>query len=134
MSDYQPMIRDLPKDQRPRERLHAFGPNSLSDTELMAILLRFGTEGESVIRVAERLLSTFVSLKGLAQASADDLATIKGIGPAKAAELMAALEIGKRLAAFTDAPRPTIRCPQDVYQLIGTEMRYLSQEQFRTLS
>jgi DNA repair protein RadC len=134
MSEYQPMIRDLPRDQRPRERLASFGVSSLSDTELLAILLRVGSAKESVIRLAERLLSHFGSLKGLAQASADDLQETKGIGEAKACELLAALEIGKRLAAFTDAPRPTIRCPQDIYQLVGTEMRFLSQEQFRTLS
>lgn len=134
MPDYQPMIRDLPRDQRPRERLLSFGASALSDTELLAIMLRAGSASESVIRLAERLLSHFQSLKGLAQASADDLATLKGIGPAKAAEILACLEIGKRLAAYTDAPRPCIRSPQDVYQIVGAEMRYLSQEQFRTLS
>lgn len=134
MSEYQPMIRDLPRDQRPRERLLSYGASTLSDTELFAILLRVGSAQESVIRLAERLLHHFRSIKGIAQATADDLACVKGIGPAKACELLAALEIGKRLAAFSDAPRPTIRRPDDVYQLVGSEMRYLSQEQFRTVA
>ncbi|MDQ2732422.1 MAG: DNA repair protein RadC, partial [Armatimonadota bacterium] len=133
MSTYQTMIRDMPRDQRPRERLLAIGASALSDTELLAILLRVGSAQESVIRLAERLLHHFGSIKGLAQASPDQLAEVKGIGPAKACEILSALELGKRLAAFTDAPRPSIRSPQDVYTLVGTEMRYLAQEQFRTL-
>jgi DNA repair protein RadC len=133
MSDYSVMIRDLPADQRPRERLAAYGPQALSTAELLALLLRSGTAQESVIRLAERLLAQFGSLKGVATASLAELAQVRGIGPAKAAELTAAVELGKRLAAFVDAPRPVIRCPEDIANLVGPEMRYLPQEQFRVL-
>ena len=133
LSEYQILIRDLPADERPRERLLAYGAAALSNTELVAILLRAGTAQESVLRLSERLLHRFENIRGLAQASPADLTQVHGIGPAKSAELLAALELGKRLAAFVDAPRPTIHGPQDVYQLVGVEMRYLGQEQFRTL-
>ncbi|HET6383097.1 MAG TPA: DNA repair protein RadC [Armatimonadota bacterium] len=134
MSEYQTMIRDLPQNQRPRERLLEFGASALSDTELLAILLRVGSARESVLRLAERLLHHFGSIKGIAQATAVDLSEVKGIGPAKSTELLAAIELGIRLSRFSEAPRPTIRSPQNVYDLFGSEMRYLSQEQFRTLS
>jgi DNA repair protein RadC len=133
MAEYCLMIRDLPADERPRERLTAYGPQALRSAELLALLLRSGTKEESVIRLGERLLSHFQSLKGLATATADELVQVKGIGPAKAAELMAAFELGKRLAASVDGPKPTIRCPEDIANLVGPEMRYLQQEQFRVL-
>ena len=128
MADYTVMIRDLPADERPRERMAAYGPQALRTSELLALLLRSGTHEESVIRLAERLLSHFNSLWGRAIASGAELAQVKGIGPAKAAELMAAFELGKRLAASVDGPRPLIRCPEDVANLVGPEMRYLQQE------
>src|SRR5437763_753918 len=77
--------------------------------------------------------STFGSLKGIATASIPELAKMKGIGPAKAAELVACVELGKRLAAFVEAPRPVIRCPEDIANLLSPEMHYLQQEQFRVL-
>src|SRR4051794_35218019 len=125
MSDYTVMIRDLPAEQRPRERLAAFGPQALSTAELLALLLRSGTREESVIRLAERLLAHFQSLKGIALASGAELTQVRGIGQAKAAELMAAIELGKRLAASVDGPRPVIRCPEDIANLVAPEMRYL---------
>jgi DNA repair protein RadC len=133
MADYSIMIRDLPEDQRPRERLAAHGPQALSAAELLALLLRSGTAKESVIRLAERLLAQFGSLKGIAGATLNELAQVKGIGPAKAAEVIAAVELGKRLATFVDTPRPVIRCPEDIANLVAPEMRYLRQEQFRVL-
>jgi DNA repair protein RadC len=133
MAEYSVMIRDLPAEQRPRERLAAHGPQALSTAELLALLLRSGTQQESVLRVAERLLANFASLKGIATASVAELAAVRGIGPAKAAELVAAVELGKRLAAFVDSPRPIIRCPDDIANLVAPEMRYLRQEQVRVL-
>jgi DNA repair protein RadC len=133
MSDYQPMIRDLPDDERPRERLIRNGPHVLSNTELLAILIRVGRKGESVIRVAERLLAEVGSLRGLAQSSHEDLTKVNGIGQVKATELLAALELGKRVSAFSDDSRPIIHSPGDVYRLFGMDMRFLSQEQFRVL-
>jgi DNA repair protein RadC len=130
--EYKLMIRDLPLDLRPRERLVYAGPGALNDAELLAIILRVGTGGENVIRMAERLLTKFGSIAGLAQASLDELAQQHGMGQAKATQIKAALELGKRLAA-TPAGRPQVRSPGDVANLLMMEMGLLQQEHLRTV-
>jgi DNA repair protein RadC len=97
--EYAPLIRDMPKGERPRERLRRMGAKAMSNAELMAITLRTGVGGESVLRLAERLLAHFGGLPGLARASLSELRTVKGIGPAKAVQIKAALELGRRLLA-----------------------------------
>jgi DNA repair protein RadC len=126
------MIRDLPVDLRPRERMVYAGPGALNDAELLAIILRVGVGGENVIRMAERLLAKFGSVAGLAQASLDELANQHGMGQAKATQIKAALELGKRLAA-SPAGRPQIRSPQDAANLLMMEMGLLEQEHLRTV-
>ena len=88
--EYTPMIRDLPVDLRPRERMVFAGPNPLNTAELLAIILRVGGRGENVIRMAERLLTKFGGIAGLAQASLDELAHEHGMGQAKATQIKAA--------------------------------------------
>ena len=85
---------------RPRERLIQVGSMAVSTAELLAIILRTGTGGENVLRLAERLLATFSNLPGLSRASVTELTAVKGIGPAKAVEIKASLELGRRLLAF----------------------------------
>ncbi|MCC6453962.1 MAG: DNA repair protein RadC [Caldilineaceae bacterium] len=126
------MIRDLPMDLRPRERMVYAGPSALNDAELLAIILRVGGRGENVIRMAERLLATFGSVAGLAQASLDELAAQHGMGQAKATQIKAALELGKRLAA-TPSGRAQVRSPADVANLLMVEMGLLEQEHLRTV-
>ena len=96
------MVRDLPDMERPREKLLLKGAQSLSDAELLAILLRTGTKEDSVIRVAEKLLSVYKneSLGEFANLSVNDFSKIKGIGKVKAITVLAALELGKRLACL----------------------------------
>ncbi len=130
---YSLLIRDLPADERPRERLIKYGAESLSAAELLAILLRTGVAGLSAMGLAQRLLSQFGSLRGVAQASVETLSTVNGLGPAKAAQLRAAFEIGKRNAAFVDAARPLIRSPQDVANLLIPELAGELREQFRAM-
>ncbi len=130
---YSPTIKDMPKGERPRERLQHYGAGSLSSTELLAILLRTGVDGENVIRLAERLLSQFGGLPGVAQASFDELCQIKGIGPAKVTQLKAALELGRRLLVASPEDKPTIQSPADVASLVGSEMSFLLQEEFWVL-
>ena len=131
--DYRPMIRDLPEDLRPRERLTYAGAASLSTAELLAIVLRVGNQGESAIRLAERMLAQFGGVVGLAQASFDELCQVHGIGMAKAAQMQAAVELGRRLAAAAPVDRPQIRTPADVANLLMLEMSLLEQEQLRTV-
>lgn len=132
-ADYVLMMRDLPTDLRPRERMLYVGPSALSTTELIAIILRDGVRGENVLRMAERLLSTFGGISGLAQASMDELCAVHGIGEAKATQIKAALELGKRLLAAAPGEKPQIRSPGDIANLLMLEMSLLEQEQLRVL-
>ena len=131
--DYRPLIRDMPSDERPRERLRQRGPAALSNSELMAILLRTGVRGENVLSLASRLLARFDGLAGLARASFGELCGERAVGEAKAAQLMAALELGKRLVSTQPDERATVRSPQDVANLLMAEMAFLEQEHLRVV-
>jgi len=131
--EYHLLIRDLPADLRPRERLAYAGAASLSAAELLAIILRVGGRGENVIRMAERLLAQFGGIAGLAQAGYDELCLQHGVGEAKAAQILAAMELGKRLAATLPHDRPQVRSPADVANLLMLEMGLLPQEHLRTV-
>jgi DNA repair protein RadC len=130
---YQPMMRDLPVDLRPRERLAQYGAGVLNNAELLAIILRVGGRGENVVRMAERLLSQFDGLAGLAQAGFDELCHQHGMGEAKATQIKAALELGRRLQATSPHARPQITGPADVASLLQLEMSLLEQEQLRAV-
>jgi DNA repair protein RadC len=127
------MIRDLPMDLRPRERLVYAGAGALSTAELLAIILRVGGRGENVIRMAERLLAHFGGIAGLAQASFDELCQQHGMGEAKATQIKAALELGRRLLVAAPQDRPQVRSPADVANLLMLEMGLLEQEHLRTV-
>lgn len=108
---YVPMIRDLPAEERPRERLMHAGARAVSSAELLAIILRTGVDGENVLRLAERLLAQMNGLPGLAQATVAEITQVKGIGPAKAVQIKAALEMGRRLMAAAPQERPRVTSP-----------------------
>ena len=127
------MIRDLPMAERPRERLRGYGASSLSNAELIAILLRVGVKGENVVEVATQLLARFNGLPGIARASFDEICEQHGIGEAKAAQLLAALELGRRLASLQQEERPTVTSPRDVANLLMGEMAFLEQEHLRVV-
>ncbi len=133
--EYRPlMIRDLPDSERPRERLLAAGAQALSEAELLAIILRTGVRGTSAIALAQHLLSTFGGLRGLARTTPLELQQrVKGLGPAKAAQLMAALEIGRRLARATPDERPKVTSPEDAATLLMPDMAHLEQEVMRVI-
>ena len=111
----------------------AFGAQALSNAELLAILLRTGNPQETALEVAQRLLSQPGGLRYLAEASLEELKGQRGIGLAKAAQIKAAIELGRRLAAFRPE-RPVIKGPADAAHLLMDEMRYLDREHFRTIS
>ncbi|KAF0819376.1 MULTISPECIES: RadC family protein [unclassified Cytobacillus] len=124
------LIKDFPQDERPRERFVQNGPQSLSNHELIAILLRTGTKDESVLQLANRLLTHFEGLRLLKDASLDEITAIKGIGAAKAIQVLAAVEIGRRISTLTYDDRYIIRSPEDGANYVMHEMRFLSQEHF----
>jgi len=130
---YSIAIRDLPTEERPRERLEKYGADALATAELLAILIRTGTPQESAVGLAERLLSEFGSLRAVAMASVSELSGVRGIGRVKAIQIAAAVELGRRLAAFSEEDRPRIRGPADVARLLMPELRDAPQEEFRVL-
>jgi DNA repair protein RadC len=129
----QPRINDMASEDRPRERLALSGPEALSNAELLAILLRTGMEGENVVRLSERILAQHGGLVGLLKISYSDLKNVKGIGPAKAAQLKAAVELGRRIAAASPAEKPTISSPAEAANILMYEMRALDQEVVKVL-
>ncbi|UOQ46443.1 DNA repair protein RadC [Halobacillus salinarum] len=124
------MIKDVPKEERPRERLIELGPSHLSNQELLAILLGSGTKFESVVDLSKRLLVHFEGLLLLKDASVEELRAIRGIGLAKAVLLIAAIELGKRMQQMKPVERYMIRSPEDGADFVMEEMRDLKQEHF----
>lgn len=125
---YNLRIKDLPKDERPRERLHKYGPENLRDSDLLAIILKSGFKGTTAIQLGEQILLAFEgNLKQMADHKAKQFQKIKGVGEAKAAQIVAAFELGKRLARF-HAERDKITSPADVADLMMSKMRYLQKE------
>lgn len=131
--DYRPLIRDMPAEERPRERLRVHGASALSNAELLAILLRVGSNGENVLSLAQRLLTRFDGLAGLGRASFSELCAERAVKEAKAAQLLAAMELGKRIISAQPDQRAVVRSPQDVYTLLGAEMALLEQEHLRVI-
>ncbi|MFL6557207.1 MAG: UPF0758 domain-containing protein, partial [Bacillus sp. (in: firmicutes)] len=117
------MIRDFPQDERPRERFIQHGPQSLSNHELVAILLRTGTKDESVLQLSNRLLTHFEGLRLLKAATLEEMTEIKGIGSAKAVQILAAVEIGRRIANLDYKDRYVIRSPEDGAKYVMNDMR-----------
>ncbi|MDQ2688001.1 MAG: DNA repair protein RadC [Armatimonadota bacterium] len=126
-------MKELPADQRPRERLYAAGAHALTTAELIAIIIRVGTHERSAVSLGELLLAHFGNIKGVACASVEELSKIKGIGPAKAAQIKAAIEFGNRLTLFTEDVRPAIGGPRDVANLLMPDLRYLKKETLKSI-
>lgn len=125
-------IREMPQDDRPREKLLARGADALTDSELIAIQLRTGLVGANAVQVAGQLLERFGSLSGLSRCTLDELSDIPGIGPAKAMQLVATFKLGQRLARETYA-QSKIDTPELVYELLSAEMRGLHKESLRVV-
>ena len=120
----------MPSEERPRERLIAYGADALSVSELLAILLRTGTEQRSAVALADYILAQLGGIRGVSKATIEELAQIHGIGPAKAAQIKAAIEFGRRLVASDPQERPKIRSPRDVYDMLGPGLRDEGREHF----
>lgn len=122
---------DLPVEERPRERLYQHGEEALSAQELLQVILGRGVAGESVSVTAQKLITRFGNLKSLSEASLEELSSVKGIGLAKAAQLKAAFEIGRRLTFAPPAANgKELNTPEKVYQLIRSKLKDHSREHF----
>lgn len=124
------LIREIPADERPRERMMQYGASSLSNAELLAILLRTGTASQSAVHIAERVLSQTGGLKGLTDSTIETLVQIKGVGPAKAIQVLAGVELGRRISRLMPDERLAIRSPQDAAEFMMDELQHLTQEHF----
>ncbi|TCL70951.1 DNA replication and repair protein RadC [Hydrogenispora ethanolica] len=128
-----PTIKDLPLEERPRERLIHNGPEHLAAAELIAIILRTGSANRTAINVAEELIATYKDLRGLAKASVAEIAHCHGIGPAKAVQLKAAFELGRRVLTSNPVQQPAIRNPQDIFDLLKASFQDLDREHFKVV-
>jgi DNA repair protein RadC len=126
-------MKDQPMSERPRERLLAHGPTALSPAELVAIMLRTGLKGTNVVDIGKEVIGKFGSLRGLAQASVDDLQAIKGIGPDKGATLVAAFALAKRMADEMRSEDPLLDTPEAVANLMREDARLRRVESFQIL-
>jgi DNA repair protein RadC len=126
-------ITDLATEERPRERLLHLGPQALAASELLAILLRVGVPGENAVQVGQRLLKNFGGISGLQRAPMAELCNQRGIGEAKAAQIKAAIELGRRLTLESPEETPVVNSPADAAALLMYEMSALEQEHLRVI-
>lgn len=127
------VLKDIPAAARPREKLLTLGPAALADAELIALLLRTGLRGTSVLQLAQQLLDAFGGLQGLLQASAADLKRIKGLGPAKRAEITAVMELARRSLAQRLAQRTVLSSPQEVKDFLRLQLAHEEHEVFAVM-
>ncbi len=130
---YTQSIREMLPDDRPREKLVKFGPGALTDSELLAILLRVGVAGENVVSLSQRLLKEHGGLNGLSRVPLSQLCELRGMGEAKASQLKAALELGRRLLLAEPDQRLQIRSPGDLASPLMLEMAELEQEHLKVI-
>jgi DNA repair protein RadC len=131
--EYHPTVHDIPPDDRPRERLQKFGADTLSTSDLLAIILRTGTKHENVMELATKLLIKYGGLSGLISADFHELSAEYGLGLAKTAQLKAALELGKRLSMQQPSKRFQIRSADDAANVVRMEMMFLDHEEMHIL-
>jgi DNA repair protein RadC len=127
-------IHDLPVSERPRERLQRLGVEALSAQEILALILGRGISGESVMVTAQRLLSRFGGLKGIAGASLEELSQVRGIGLAKSSQIKAAMELASRVEGYSEAAGKTfVKTPDDVATLVQGRLKGKKKEYFLAL-
>jgi len=127
------LLKDLPEDARPREKLLARGPGALSDAELLALLLRSGIPGKNALQMGQELVDTFGGVAGLLHTGHEALSSIKGLGPAKRAELVAVLELARRALAQELQDKPLFTTPQAVRDYLQLQLGSRPHEIFAVL-
>ena len=127
------LLKDLPQEARPREKLLSRGAAALSDAELLALLLRSGIQGKNVLQLAQELVDRFGGVAGLLHTPAEALKTVKGLGPAKRAELVAVLELSRRALAQQLTQKPLFNTPQAVRDYLQLQLGGLHHEVFAVL-
>jgi len=126
-------VRDLPREERPRERLQKFGPEALSGQELLALVIGRGIPKKSVMSIAQELLTRFGNVKAISQATIEELSQIKGIGLAKAAQIKACFELGKREELEPELINFDIKNPESVVKAIRASIKDKAKEHFKLI-
>ena len=131
--NYKIKVKDLPKNERPREKLLRYGANQLSNSELLAVILRTGTKDENILNLCDKLISHFGGINGLLNPSIEELKGIKGIGEAKATQIMALAELSARFNSFKSGEEYVISFPKDVAFYMMKEMNTYKKEYFKLI-
>ncbi len=131
MTDREFTLHDLPRLERPRERLQKFGVDALSAAELLALVLGRGVRRNPVMNMAQELLNTFGSIKGISEATIEELSRVRGIGLAKAAQLKASFELARRQDLEREEKPISVRNPQDVARAVRSSIRDKAKEHFK---
>lgn len=126
-------IKEIPQNDRPRERLLKYGAEVLSDSELLAIMLRTGTKNLNAVLLSQKILGGRGGLRFLEESSVQELSSISGIGNAKASIIKAAIELGKRLRSSDINDKIEIKSPKDISDILMESMRYLKKEHFKVV-
>ncbi|MFL0195767.1 DNA repair protein RadC [Clostridium sp. WILCCON 0269] len=126
-------IMDLPVNERPRERLFRYGPEALSNSELLAVILGTGTKGENIVSLSNRIIKNNGGLNGVFNSNLEDFTSVSGVGKAKAAKILAVVEMSKRFKSYRDGDNYKIRNPKDAAMLVMEEMRGLKQEYLKVV-
>lgn len=132
MSEGYLTMKDMPENMRPREKLIAGGEDNLNDTELLALIIGQGATKLSALELAQQMLAKYRNLRNLKEASLEELMEHRGIGPAKAVSIKAAIEIGRRIS-LDIRDKKSIKSPEDVKNMVMEDMRYLDREYFRVM-
>lgn len=128
-------MKDLPVSERPREKLKEYGVSRLSNSELISIIIRTGYRDYTALDLANKILTIDeTGIKYLSEVSLEELQTVKGIGECKAAQLLASVELGKRISTFRESPKLRINSPKVVVDMFMEEMKYFKKEHFRSLN
>ena len=122
-------MRDMPASERPRERLLKYGPEALSDAELLAVVLQTGTRGRNILTICRHVFQT-ASLKKLSRSNITELTKNPGIGPSKACQIVSLFELSRRLETYTEEPKQKIKEPNDIFRYIYPRIREEKQEKF----
>ena len=123
----------MPQNERPQERLLRYGADNLSNSELLAVILRTGTRNENVINLSQRIITAFNGINGLLEASQEDLMKISGIKEAKASQILSMAEMAKRFQTYRSGDSYKINSPADAADLIMVELREFKQEILKVL-
>ncbi len=125
-------IKDLPEDERPREKLYKYGPKALSNTELLAIIIRTGNKENTAIEISQKLLAgKKEGISFLSDTSLQEITKVKGIGECKAAQILAAVELGKRVMSSTYKDKMKVTSPSDIADILMLDMAHLKKEHFK---